>query len=128
MTPTGLEAYVLAIERHLSSHRGAQHVLSPRDFALAKAWHAAALPLAAVLAGIDRAAERDAGVSSLSRCRRHVEALAAAAPAAEPAPAQPPEDLQLRLEALQSAIAAAGQPLSFEQAARRLAELLDLAS
>jgi hypothetical protein len=123
----GLEAYVLAIERHLSRQRGTEHVLSPRDFALAKAWHAAALPLAAVLAGIDRAAERDAGVASLLRCRRLVEGLAAATPAEPAAGAESaPEDFSQRLEALQAAIAAARQPVAFEQAARRLAELLDL--
>jgi len=124
----GLDAYVLAIERHLSRQRGTEHVLSPRDFALAKAWHAAALPLAAVLAGIDRAAERDAGVASLLRCQRLVEGLAAATPAAEPAAGaeSAPEDFSQRLEALQAAIAAARQPVAFEQAARRLAELLDL--
>ena len=80
MTDAGLEAYVLAIERHLARQRGSERVLPPADFALAKAWHAAALPLAAVLAGIDRAAERDGGVSSLRRCRRLVEALAATRP------------------------------------------------
>ena len=131
MKPSGLEAYLVAIERHFSKHRGAEHVLSPRDFALAKAWHAAALPLAAVLAGIDRAAERDPGVSSLLRCQRLVEGLAAAAePAAAPeTPAETPaEDLSQRLEALQAAIGAARQPIVFEQAARRLSELLDLAA
>lgn len=125
-----LEAYVLAIERHLSKHRGAEHVLSPRDFALAKAWHAAALPLATVLVGIDRAFERDGGVTSLLRCRRLVEGLAAAT-APGPVPASdtsPPEDLPQRLEALQNAIAAAHRPLAFEQAARRLTELQDLAA
>ena len=127
MKPSGLEAYLVAIERHFSKHRGAEHVLSPRDFALAKAWHAAGLPLAAVLAGIDRAAERDPGVSSLLRCQRLVEGLAAAAaPAA--APETPAEDLSQRLEALQAAIGAARQPIVFERAARRLSELLDLAA
>jgi len=127
--PSGLEAYLVAIERHFSTHRGAEHVLSPRDFALAKAWHAAGLPLAAVLAGIDRAAERDPGVSSLLRCQRLVEGLAAAAAAAPAAaPETPAEDLSQRLEALQAAIGAARQPIVFERAARRLSELLDLAA
>jgi hypothetical protein len=58
-----------------------------------------------------------------------VEGLAAAAPpAAEPALAAPPEELPLRLETLGAAIAAARQPVAFEQAARRLTELLDLAA
>jgi hypothetical protein len=126
MKPRGLEAYVLAIERHLGTPRGREHVLSPRDFALARAWHAAGMPLAAVLSGIDRAAERGAGVASLLACRRAVEALAAAAP---PDPdALPPEDLLPRLEALRGALAAAGRPMAFEQAARRAAELIDLAA
>lgn len=125
-----MEAYALAIERHLSSRRGAQHVLSPRDFALARAWHAAAVPLAAVLAGIDRACERDASVSSLQRCRRIIEGLASSAPNqhARADAALPPDDLLVRLEALRRAIVGASQPIAFERPARRLAELLDLAA
>jgi hypothetical protein len=123
-----LEAYVVAIERHLSSLKGSEHVLSPPDFALARAWHAAAVPLAAVLAGIDRALEDDAGVSSLKRCRRFVERLAASAPAAAAgASATPPSDeLSGLLEALRGALAGAAPAAAFELPARRLAELLDL--
>lgn len=128
MPSATLEAYVLAIERHLARHRGAEHVLSPRDFALAKQWHAAALPLAAVLAGIDRAAASDGGATSLLRCRRLIEGLAAAAQPEAPAPAQPPGDMEMRLAALQAAIAGARRPMAFELASRRLAELLDLAA
>ena len=57
--PGELEAYVLAIERHLRTWRGAEHVLSPRDFALARSWYEAGVPLAHVLVGIDRAFEAD---------------------------------------------------------------------
>jgi hypothetical protein len=129
-----LEAFVDALERHLSARRGRPHVLSPPDFALAREWHAARLPLAAVLAGIDRAFEAEADVSSLGFCRRHVEALArgAAPAAAERARAEeaqtPPEDLLARLLALRAAIAGVSSPALFERPLRGLAELLDLAS
>jgi hypothetical protein len=72
----GLEAYVAAIERHFRSWRGAEHVLSPRDFALARSFHDAGLPLAHVLVGVDRAFETDPRTSSLAACRRRVEELA----------------------------------------------------
>ena len=55
----GLEAFVEAIEAALRSRRGREHVLSPRDFALARGWHEAGVPLATVLVAIDAAFERD---------------------------------------------------------------------
>jgi hypothetical protein len=60
-----LEAYVESIEKHLRARRGVDHVLSPRDFGLARSWHQAGLPLATVLVGIDRAFE-SGEVTSLS--------------------------------------------------------------
>lgn len=72
---SGLEAYVSAIERHFRTWRGKDHVLSPRDFALARSWHEAAVPLAHVLVGIDRAFESDPLASSLAFCRRRIEEL-----------------------------------------------------
>ena len=83
-----VEAYVEAIEAHLRARRGAEHILSPRDFALARSWHQAGVPLATVLVGIDRAFDSGADVTSLAFCRRRVEDLVAAGP--RPAgPAQP---------------------------------------
>ncbi len=70
-----LDAYVLAIERHLRTWRGTDHVLSPKDFALARGWHEAGLPLAHVLVGIDHAFESDPRASSLAFCRRRIEEL-----------------------------------------------------
>jgi hypothetical protein len=72
---TDLEAFVLAIERHFCTWRGSDHVLSPKDFALARSWHEAGVPLAAVLMGVDRAFESDPQASSLAFCRRRVEEL-----------------------------------------------------
>ena len=72
----GLEAYVLAIERHFRTLRGAGHVLSPRDFALARSFYEAGVPLAHVLVGIDRAFESDPLTSSLAFCRRRIDELA----------------------------------------------------
>ena len=73
----GLEAFVSAIEAALRAHRGVEHVLSPRDFAIARGWHEAGIPLATVLVGVDLAFEADPSASSLAFCRRRVEELAA---------------------------------------------------
>jgi hypothetical protein len=75
----GLEAFVEAIEAALVARRGKEHVLSPRDFALARAWHQAGVSLATVLVAIDAAFERDPTTASLALCRRRVEELAAGA-------------------------------------------------
>lgn len=75
-----LAAYVEAIEAALRTRRGRDHVLSPRDFALAKGWHEAGVPLATVLVGIDHAFEAEPHASSLAFCRRRVEELAAGGP------------------------------------------------
>lgn len=74
-TEGGLEAYVLAIERHFRTLRGADRALSPRDFALARSFYEAGVPLAHVLVGIDRALEKDPLAASLAFCRRHIEEL-----------------------------------------------------
>ena len=62
----GLEAFVTAIEAALRAHRGVEHVLSPRDFAIARGWHEARIPLAIVLVGVDLAFEADPSASSLA--------------------------------------------------------------
>lgn len=72
-----LDAFVEAIEAAMRARRGKEHVLSPRDFALARGWHEAGVPLATVLVAIDAAFERDPTTASLARCRRRVEELAA---------------------------------------------------
>lgn len=132
MKDPDLEAFVVAIERHLSARRGRSHTLSPPDFALAREWHGASVPLAAVLAGIDRAFERENDVASLRFCRRFVEALAGdAAPARRPAgdePRTPSEDLHARLLELRDALVGAARPAVFERPERCLAELIDLAA
>ncbi len=71
-----LEAFAAAIEEALRARRGREHVLSPRDFALARGWHEAGVSLATVLVAIDAAFERDPGTASLALCRRRVEELA----------------------------------------------------
>ena len=75
----GLEAFVEAIEATLRTRRGKEHVLPPRDFALARGWHEAGVPLATVLVAIDAAFERDPATASLASCRRRVEDLASGA-------------------------------------------------
>jgi len=74
-----LEAFVEAIEAAMRSRRGKEHVLSPRDFALARGWHEAGVPLATVLVAIDAAFERDPTTASLALVRRRVEDLASGA-------------------------------------------------
>ena len=73
----GLEAFAEAIESALRSRRGVDHVLSPREFALARSWHDARVPLATILVAIDLTFDADPSVSSLAFCRRRVEQLAA---------------------------------------------------
>ena len=85
-TPSSLEAYVEAIEAHLRTLRGRDHALSPRDFALAKGWHQAGVPLATVLVAVDRAFEADPKVSSLAYCRHRVEEMATTGPRLGSAP------------------------------------------
>ena len=105
MKDTGVEGYVAAIEAHLRARRGTNHILSPRDFALARSWCEAGLPLASVMVGIDRAFDEGAYVASLAFCRRRVEELAVTGrrPAARPAPqaeSVPLAELQSLLAAL----------------------------
>jgi len=96
-----VEVYVDAIEGHLKARRGTDHILSPRDFALAQTWHQAGIPLATVLVGIDRAFDAGGNVSSLAFCRRWVEDLAASGPPPQHRPAPPPESVPLtEVEAL----------------------------
>jgi hypothetical protein len=72
----GLEAFVQAIEAALRTRRGVERVLSPRDFALARSWYEAGVPLAAVLVGLDLAFDANPDASSLAACRRRIEDLA----------------------------------------------------
>lgn len=95
MRDAELEAYVDAIESHLRARRGADHVLSPRDFALARSWHDAGVPLATVLVGIDRAFDSGEDVNSLAFCRRRVEELAASGPRPRVRPTPAAESLPL---------------------------------
>lgn len=129
---TAVEAYVEAIEAHLRARRGVDHMLSPRDFAQARSWHQAGVPLATVLVGIDRAFESGADVTSLAFCRRRVEDLVAAGPrpTARPSPASeavPLEEvariLGLLLERLAGLRAATG---AFEPPLRKIREVQDL--
>jgi hypothetical protein len=72
-----IEAFAEAIEAHLRTRRGVDHVLSPREFALARGWHDAGVGLATVLLAIDLAFDAEPSISSLAFCRRRVEQLAA---------------------------------------------------
>jgi hypothetical protein len=130
MRDPDLEGYVEAIEAHFRARRGSEHALSPRDFALARAWHAAGLPLATVLLGIDHAFETAGDVASLAYCRRCVEELVAARSGARTRAARPPETVPLRelsetLRALAARLEALapGPEACFEPPLRRLREV-----
>jgi hypothetical protein len=131
-----LEDYVAGIEKHFAARRGAVHVLSPRDFALAKSWYQAGLPLGAVLVGIDRAFEKEANVSSLSFCRSFVEAaatratptLVSASRANDDAADPPLGDPAALVHALRAALERLASEPAFESALRQLREVDDLLS
>ena len=122
----GLVAFVEAIEATLGGWRGTQHLLSPRDFALARRWYEAGVPLAAVLVAIDRAAADDPSLTSLASVRRRVESLAPLGPrpgaTGEPERASLPE-LGERLAALRERLL----ELPGRIAARPLSELGEVA-
>jgi hypothetical protein len=130
-----VEAYVRAIEGHLRARRGVDHILSPRDFALARAWHQAGVPLVTVLVGMDRAFETGANISSLAYCRRWVDELAASGSAPPLRPAPPAESVPLKeVEALLATLTeqlskvrpARGAP--FDPPLRKIREVQDLLS
>jgi hypothetical protein len=133
-----LVAYVEGIEAVLRTRRGADHVLSPRDFALARTWHEAGVPLATVLVAIDLAFDADPRApSSLAVLRRRVEELAAVGPRppAAPGPARETErvslpEVQERLQALRERLLelpgrVAAQPLGEVE---EIADLVAVAS
>lgn len=133
MKDPDLEAYVEAIEGHLRARRGVDHILSPRDFALARGWHDAGVPLATVLVGMDRAFETKADVTSLAYCRRRVEELAASGLGPPRRPAAPAETvaaadveglLRSLLEQLEKIKPPAG--VRFDPPLRKIREVQDL--
>jgi hypothetical protein len=71
-----LEAYVEAIESAFRARRGKDQALAPRDFALARGFFDAGVPLATVLVALDAAFERDPGTATLAALRRRIEELA----------------------------------------------------
>jgi hypothetical protein len=127
----GVEAYVQAIEGHLRARRGVEHILSPRDFALARGWCQGGVPLATVLVGMDRAFETGANVTSLAYCRRWVDELAAAGPVPALRPAPPAE--RVPLEEVAELLAQLLEQLSgvrprpgFDPPLRKIREVQDL--
>lgn len=122
------------IEKHLRARRGTEHVLSPRDFSLARSWQAAGIPLATVLVGIDLAFE-SGDVTSLLYCRRRVEELAGSGARTHTSSRGPVESVPLtevhdllselgsRLERLQP-----GPAACFEPPLRKIQEVRDLLS
>lgn len=71
-----LDAFVEAIEAAFRTQRGKEHVLGPRDFALARGLHEAGVSLATVLVAIDAAFEADPKTASFASLRRRIEELA----------------------------------------------------
>ncbi|HEY7921636.1 MAG TPA: hypothetical protein VII62_00555 [Vicinamibacteria bacterium] len=121
-----LEGFVEAIEAAFRARRGKDQALAPRDFALAKGFFEAGVPLATVLVAIDAAFERDPQTASLAVVRRRVEELAppgsASKAARESAGANLPE-VGERLDSLRERLL----ELPGRAAALPLAELGELA-
>jgi hypothetical protein len=133
MKDVDLETYVEAIEGHLRARRGGEVILSPRDFALARSWKQAGVPLATVLVGIDRTFEGGADVTSLVFCRRRVEELIASGPRPHARPTPPDEsvplpELSVILSALGERLASLspGPRACFEPPLRKIREIQDL--
>ncbi len=120
-----LDAFVEAIEAELRTRRGKEHVLSPRDFALARGYHEAGVSLATVLVAIDAAFERDPATASLAACRRRIEELAvpSAGRAARDAERASLPEVTERLDSLRERLL----ELPGRAAALPLAELQELA-
>jgi hypothetical protein len=147
--------YFTEIEEYFWKKRGAHLLVSPLDWAIVETWQKAGIPLAAVLAGIDRAFESYARsrrgaagrpLKSLAYCVDAVleaaeeakEAAAGKGPEAAPAPAREPFTREeLRAYVLRNANAleqsaskqAAAQPeltAKLRDAANKLSELLPL--
>jgi hypothetical protein len=134
MRDPDLSDYVVGLERHWTLRRGVPHTLSPRDFALARSWFEAGIPLHAVLAGIERALEKDPATASLAFCRPFVDRAAARVPAsalAAPREAPAGSDLRQGLSALVAALERLGPPAALERpwrTLREVAELLEVAA
>ena len=120
-----LEAFVEAIETAFRTRRGKEHVLHPRDFALARGFHEAGVSLATVLVAIDAAFEADPATAGLAACRRRIEELAAPAAgrAARDSERASLPEVSERLDALRERL----QELPGRAAALPLAELTELA-
>ena len=108
------DPYLLAIEETFNRRRGAPHLLSPRDWALADSWRRQGVPLRLVLQGIENcfdAFERRAPgprrINSLSYCRQEILGL---------------HDLYVRLHGVEAGRPAA--PAAPEEAAPALAKHL----
>lgn len=74
--PDDLEAYVAAVEGALTRLRGRVVELTGRDFALARGWHAAGVPVETVVATLEEHFAAGRGGQSLTYLRRQVEARA----------------------------------------------------
>jgi hypothetical protein len=129
-----LESYVEAVESHLRARRGAESVLSPKDFNLVRAWYSGHVPLATVLVGIDRAFASGHDVTSLQFCRKRVEELVASGPSpprsrpSPPAESVPLTEVAGLLHALRERLAKLrpGPRSCFEPPLRKISDVKDL--
>jgi hypothetical protein len=69
-----LVAYVEAIERRLTTHRGKEHALSPPDFEVARRWFRAGISLSTVVLAIDAAEAAGETLFSLAPLKKRVAA------------------------------------------------------
>jgi hypothetical protein len=109
------------------------HVLSPRDFGLARGWFESGVPLATVLVGIDRGFDAGESVTSLAFCQQRIDELAATGrlPTARPGPpaeSVPLADVGFLLATLAERLSdlRPGPGACFEAPMRRIQEARDL--
>jgi hypothetical protein len=80
-TATPAEDYFLEIEAHFARRRNTPFILSAKDWALMKKWHADGVPLPVVIEAIDSVFEKNETsgrrkvISSLSYCRHAVKEM-----------------------------------------------------
>ncbi len=73
MNDPELLRFVEALESYLAARRGREQTLTRSDFALARSWFEARLPLVTVLSGLDAAFAGPETPRTLAQCRRFVE-------------------------------------------------------
>jgi hypothetical protein len=135
------ESYFQEIEAHFAARRGTPFILSAKDWALMKSWHADGVPLPVVIEAIDSVFEKNETsgrrkvISSLSYCRHAVKELwnerkemlvggSEASPEAAPGPLLESLAAQLETVAVAAPFAERLRALASEKSVPRIEEKL----